>query len=147
MKGERPPGVPGWGKEVRGSRFNLIGVHPCRRAGDSCREATLICTNSMKRDGCIYRGDSVHGCVCGKLDGLCRKREGGKRHPRKHDSWSQAAFTNTSVCSKHQREKRTVPRTELSIPFICYLLLHPAQHGYPGPPLSFHSAASRRHAL
>lgn len=40
---------------------------------------------------------------------------------------------NTSVCLKSQREKRTVPGTDLSIPFICYLLLHPAQHASPRP--------------
>lgn len=45
------PGV-GWymlgrGTQVRISecQFNLIGVHPCRGAGEPRREATLICTN------------------------------------------------------------------------------------------------------
>lgn len=35
------------GREVRVSecQFNLIGVHPCRGAGDPCREATVICAN------------------------------------------------------------------------------------------------------
>lgn len=47
----RDPGV-GWnmqgrGREVRISecQFNLIGVHPCRGAGEPRREATVICTN------------------------------------------------------------------------------------------------------
>lgn len=35
------------GGQVRISEclFNLIGVHPCRGAGEPCREATAICTN------------------------------------------------------------------------------------------------------
>lgn len=66
MKGEGPPGMPGWGKEVIGSecRFNLMGVHPCRPAAEPCRKDTLICTNStLERGGCTDGRRGVHGRV------------------------------------------------------------------------------------
>lgn len=65
VKGEGgPPETLGWGKEVRGSecQFNLMGVHPCRGAGDSCREATLIWANSMLK--------RQRDCGLGVVDGL-----------------------------------------------------------------------------
>lgn len=66
----RDPGV-GWrmqgrGREVRISecQFNLIGVHPCRGAGEPCGEATVICTNYTPVRGEDRQGE-IYGRVCG----------------------------------------------------------------------------------
>lgn len=101
VKGEGPPETLGWGKEVRGSecQFNLMGVHPCRGAGDSCREATLICTNStLKRQ---------RDWEWGVVDDLWF--ESRKSDHRKPESWSGEncpALVDTPIHSEHQRGNR-----------------------------------------
>lgn len=55
-------------REVRISecQSNLIGVHPCRGAGNPCREVTVICTNytPVRVED---RQEKIYGRVCGML--------------------------------------------------------------------------------
>lgn len=75
-EGGEDPGDPcvGWdmlkkggSREVRISecQFNLIGVHPCRGAGEACREATVICTNYTP-----VRGEDRQGKIYGRVRGM-----------------------------------------------------------------------------
>lgn len=144
MKGEGPPGVPGWGKEVRGSecRFNLMGVHPCRQAGEPCREATLISTTSTPEEADVWTGGGGRYMdVCAECWMVCDRRGKVEKEitenmtvgVRRHFYPRDLTHLFVQSVKEDTGSGATGPVSNLSIPIICYLLLHPAQHASPWP--------------